>query len=243
MAKKPAAPAQSLADAGLENYEVVEMNRTELKGAPYNPRVLGDHEAKKLKAALKRHGLVAPITWNKRTGNVVGGHQRLKMLDSLMKSSSYTLHVAVVDVDMPREKELNLLLNNQQAMGSFDLAALKDMLDDKEVTLEGAGFDVADVIHMFGDTAFDETREDDLRELAGKLGELASHYTAIQTRNQQKTTGESFLVFVFPDSDHVDALLAHMRAKDNRYQSGLHLMQVLGVDLPDQSSSGNQKSG
>jgi hypothetical protein len=234
--------ASTLAEAGLENYVVEELPRTMLKGAPYNPRVLGDNEAKKLKAALKRHGLVAPITWNRRTGNVVGGHQRLKMLDSLMKTSDYRLHVAVVDVDDAKEKELNLLLNNQHAMGSFDLDALRSMLDDPTVKLEGAGFDVSDVIHMFGSSALDEGRDEDLAEFAEKLSGLRDHYNSVQARNIKKTTGEFFLVFVFPDSEHVDALLAQMKWPDNRYQSGRALMSALGVQEPGESDA-NQKAG
>ena len=56
---------------------------TELKAAEYNPRKdlkPGDPEFEKLKRSLEQFGYVEPVIWNKTTGNVVGGHQRLKVL-------------------------------------------------------------------------------------------------------------------------------------------------------------------
>jgi ParB-like chromosome segregation protein Spo0J len=51
--------------------------------ADYNPRKdlkPGDAEYEKLKRSLDEFGYVEPVIWNKTTGNVVGGHQRLKVL-------------------------------------------------------------------------------------------------------------------------------------------------------------------
>jgi hypothetical protein len=229
---KPA-PGSSLADAGLESFVTREVHRSLLVGASYNPRIITDKEKGKLKAALKRHGLVAPVTWNKRTGNIVGGHQRMGIMDSLMGTSDYLLTVAEIDVDVAKEKELNVLLNNQQAMGSWDLDGLKNLFDDESVTLEGAGLDITDMIGYFGDDALNE-RQEDLSELASKLSELSSMYSAVQGRNVKKTTEEFFLVFVFPDGAHVDAFINANSMANNRYQSGKWLMDRLGIVLPEQ---------
>jgi hypothetical protein len=80
------------------------MNRSQLKAAPYNPRILSEAAKRKLRTGLKKHGLVAPLTFNKRTGNMVGGHQRLDQLDALAGTANYELDVAVIDVDEVREK-------------------------------------------------------------------------------------------------------------------------------------------
>jgi len=54
---------------------------------------------------------VEPIVWNKRTGNIVGGHQRLKvLLDMGMRE----VDCVVVDLDEAKEKALNLALNKIQ---------------------------------------------------------------------------------------------------------------------------------
>ena len=49
--------------------------------ANYNPRKdlkPGDPEYEKLKRSMETFGYVEPLIWNKKTGRVVGGHQRLK---------------------------------------------------------------------------------------------------------------------------------------------------------------------
>jgi len=224
---------ESLFDAGLETFKVEEISRTQLNNAVYNPRFINDKEKSKLKSALKKHGLVAPITWNKRTGNIVGGHQRINIMDSLMKSKDYKLSVAVIDVPENKEKELNILLNNQQAMGSWDMAELKNIFKDETVSLEGSGFDLSDMIHMFGDDSLNE-RQEDLAELASRLSEMSALYSGVQTKNSKKLSQEFFLVLVFPDSEHIDALLTKYKLPDNRYQNGKFFCDLLDVKVEPQ---------
>ena len=40
----------------------------------------GDKDYEKLKRSIAEFGFVEPVVWNERTGFVVGGHQRLKVL-------------------------------------------------------------------------------------------------------------------------------------------------------------------
>ncbi len=223
--------AASLREAGLESYVVEEVHRSELKNAPYNPRRLTDHERARLSRGLERHGLVAPVTWNKRTGNLVGGHQRVSILDALMGKKDYTLSVSAIDVDEAREKELNVLLNNTAAMGSFDLELLRPMFDDESVTLEGAGMDHTEMVRLFGEDIFDD-RTQDLQEFSEKLADIAGQYDAVKERNAKKAEGEHYLVFVFPDGAHVDAFLRAAQMEDNRYQNGMALLDKWGVANP-----------
>ncbi len=54
--------------------------------AVYNPRKdlqPGDADYEKLKKSILEFDMVEPLVWNKRTGNLVGGHQRLKILKEL----------------------------------------------------------------------------------------------------------------------------------------------------------------
>src|SRR3954470_5459218 len=83
-----AAPAD-LSSMGLQTFKMVKMHRSQLKGAPYNPRILTEAARRKLRTGLKKHGMVAPPTWNETTGNVVGGHQRLDGLDALAGTANY----------------------------------------------------------------------------------------------------------------------------------------------------------
>ena len=54
---------------------------------------------------------VEPVIWNRQTGNVVGGHQRLKVLIDLGQQE---IDCVVVDLDLQREKALNIALNKIQ---------------------------------------------------------------------------------------------------------------------------------
>ena len=66
--------------------QIIKKKIDELKPANYNPRKnlkSGDKEYEKLKKSIKEFGYVEPVIYNKRTGIVVGGHQRLKVLKDL----------------------------------------------------------------------------------------------------------------------------------------------------------------
>ena len=66
--------------------ESVELNRSAIHFADYNPRKLSDESRKTLKRGIKKFGLVGGIVVNKRTGlTVVSGHQRLSVMDELQK--------------------------------------------------------------------------------------------------------------------------------------------------------------
>lgn len=119
-----------------------------LSPAEYNPRkdlAPGDATYDKLKRSIEAFGCVEPIIWNKRTGNVVGGHQRLKILLDL----GYTEDdVIVVDVDEIREKELNLSLNNirNENDGELLTALLAELKEKGDLSL--TGFDEAEIDRM-----------------------------------------------------------------------------------------------
>ena len=82
--------------------ESVELNRSAIRFADYNPRKLSDESRKALKRGIKKFGLVGGIVVNKRTGlTVVSGHQRLSVMDELQKfpDNDYRIRVDVIDVD------------------------------------------------------------------------------------------------------------------------------------------------
>lgn len=235
-AKPPAANAgKSLQDMGLEAFDVVEIHRSEIKKAPYNPRVLNDAERRHLKAGISRHGMVAPVTWNARTGNLVGGHQRVGQLDALAGTSDYRLRVAKIDVDEGREKELNILLNNPNAMGDWDLGALESMLRDDSIDLSGAGFDSADVFRLFGASPLEERSSvEELNALADKVREARDRYDSIKKSNGGKRDREDFYIVVcFKDTADLTEFLTSSGLPDNRYQSGAELRRLTGLAAPE----------
>lgn len=120
---------------------------SELKPAPYNPRVRlrpGDARYRKLRRSVERFGLVEPLVWNRRTGNLVGGHQRYQILCDLGHTEA---PVSVVDLPPQQEKALNVVLNNREAQADWDLPQLTAVLEELAALpvpeLAATGFDPA----------------------------------------------------------------------------------------------------
>lgn len=106
-----------------------------LNAAPYNPRKdlqPGDPEYQKIARSIEKYGCVEPIIWNEKTGNVIGGHQRLKVL---VATGAVEVDVSVVQLSLEDEKALNLALN--KISGQWDNEKLSAVLQDIS-----AGFDV-----------------------------------------------------------------------------------------------------
>ena len=99
----------------------------ELIPAPYNPRKdirSDDAEYEKLKRSLEEFGYVEPVIWNERTGYVVGGHQRLKVLRELGETE---VECVVVDLSEAQGKALNIALN--KISNNWDDEKLSALLD------------------------------------------------------------------------------------------------------------------
>jgi hypothetical protein len=75
-----------------------------------------DEARKGLSKSIDRYGLVQPIIWNKKTGNVVGGHQRLT---DIIKKGAKETDVVVVNLPLDEEKAMNVALNNPHIAGDF----------------------------------------------------------------------------------------------------------------------------
>jgi DNA modification methylase len=145
----------------------------ELSPAKYNPRKITDEAMGRLTKSLAEFGNIQPITWNARTGNVVGGHQRLKVYQAMGKTE---VEVWAVDLDEQKEKAANIALN--KLSGEFDLPMLKDILeeiDTGELDLEITGFGMDEIALMMED-AHPEVTEDEVPEVPvdaiTKLGDL-----------------------------------------------------------------------
>lgn len=123
-----------------------------LNPAAYNPRKdlqIQDEEYKKLERSIEEFGYIDPIIWNEQTGNVVGGHQRLKIL----ANKGYTaIEVSVVNLGEDREKQLNIALN--KISGEWDQLALEEIINelyDKGLDTTLTGFDEREIERMVKD--------------------------------------------------------------------------------------------
>jgi len=103
---------------------------TQLKGAAYNPRSITEEALEGLQHSLAGFGDISGIVWNKRTGNLVAGHQRLralrekygkdlKLVDGVLVADHQRFTVRVVDWDEATEKAANVTANNPNIAGEF----------------------------------------------------------------------------------------------------------------------------
>lgn len=156
-----------------------------LKPADYNPRKITKEQLESLKNAMEEFGDLSGIIFNRRTGNMVGGHQRIKAIpedaeiskDKLPKLSrtgtvaeGYILlngekfAYREVDWDLNREKLANIAANKQG--GEFDddmLSALISELNNADCDVGLTGFSQHEI-----DTILDgleETLEEKEEEL------------------------------------------------------------------------------
>lgn len=114
------------------------MKLSELHPAEYNPRVelkSGMEEYEKLKQSILEFGFVDPPIFNKRTGNLVGGHQRVSVAKDLGIGE---IEVSIVDLPIEKEKALNIALNKISGQWDEDkLALLLNELDENELNISG----------------------------------------------------------------------------------------------------------
>lgn len=133
-----------------------EIDVNNLKEAPYNPRIkleAGMRDYDNLKNSIQAFGNVEPIVWNKRTGNVVGGHQRLSVLKDLGHKK---IECFVVDLDEAEEKVLNLALN--KIKGEWDYDKLEQVMKEIDDTvLTGFSADEVYVMMAENEDGIDET--------------------------------------------------------------------------------------
>src|SRR5450756_2020268 len=123
--------------------KIIKIPITKIKPARYNPRLdlqPGEPEYEKIKRSITEFDLVEPLVWNKQTGNLVAGHQRLKIL----KDQGITeIEVSIVDLSEPREKALNIALNKVD--GAWDFPKLTELLQELDMEKIFTGFDEGEI--------------------------------------------------------------------------------------------------
>lgn len=173
---------------------------SELSPAVYNPRTISDDALAGLARSIEKFGLVEPIVVNIRTKRptVVGGHQRLKALQSLGVAEAVCVTVSATKAE---EKLLNLTLNNPQIQGEF-VSYIENYID-------GLSEEIGDSESMI------DLRIKDLRdELVGELANKAktSKNTVFRTQKLEPYKRTHILLSFHPDlfariKEHIDNII------------------------------------
>jgi ParB-like chromosome segregation protein Spo0J len=148
---------------GCMSLERGTANLSDLKAAPYNPRKISPAALKGLQASIERFGVVQDIVVNRRSGFVVGGHQRVA---ALKVAGVKEVPVCWVDLDEPEEKALNVALNNPHISGEFD-ETLQELLAEIQ---DGIGPDLFQLVAL--DELLETTSIPDVKDTSSQLGDL-----------------------------------------------------------------------
>jgi hypothetical protein len=226
----------------VQAYEYVEIPRTWIKSHPFNPRTISEYARRKLKQIIENHGLVETIVWNKRTANLVGGHQRLGIVDDLEGTDQYRIGVAQIDVEPRREKELLVALNNAQAQGGFDSDRFFELLKTEDApTLEGMGFTKADLEVEFGaigeiDEVFGQHEEAADAVITDVEAIKAARKAGLETsRASAEDDADYYLMVVFPTAATKEKFLNSLgRPGDLRYMESSEMELYLAEKYQQQ---------
>tara|TARA_R110001599_G_scaffold182043_1_gene374967 strand:- start:277 stop:1386 length:1110 start_codon:yes stop_codon:yes gene_type:complete len=116
----------------IETIKIEKRKISDLIRAEYNPRKITKVQIQELKEGLEEFGLVSPIVVNElpeRYNVIIGGHQRLKILEDLGNAE---VDCSIVCLPLDKERKLNIKLNKNG--GSFDNDLLKEFFDYEELT-------------------------------------------------------------------------------------------------------------
>lgn len=137
----------------MEGMRTKTMRLSDIRPAEYNPRIKlteRDYEYKALRESITQFGLVVPLIVNERTGNLVGGHQRLSVL---MEQGVEETEVVVIDVDDVKEKAICIAMN--KVSGQWDYGKLADLLeelrDSEDVNILVTGFSDNEIGDLLGE--------------------------------------------------------------------------------------------
>ena len=151
---------------------ITSISISRINPAPYNPRKdlkPDDRQFQQLVRSMDEFGFVEPLVWNKCTGNLVGGHQRFKVL---LARGIQEVQVSVVNLPLAKEKALNIALN--KISGQWDNDKLAELLDEliktPEIELDAMGFEMPEAEQLIADILGDSDA-DDLFDVAGELAD------------------------------------------------------------------------
>lgn len=201
-----------------QKFETRTISRSEIKNAEYNPRRISDANKKKLRDNIKRVGLLDTIVVNKNTMNIVSGHQRVAILDSLERKKDYSITVAMVDLSEKEEMEQNLFFNNSKAMGEYDPYMLADMFESYDIDVDNTGFDLPDLgilgVEVDMAPALDEEPEtEDDKELLQLNGQIYNNSHELRkaisgyAKNENRENINVFTILTFSSEEDKAAFM------------------------------------
>lgn len=161
--------------------------RSEVQIATYNPRKMSEQAKAMLKHSMQRFGVVGGITVNKRTMTIVGGNQKVALLDELLgyPKNNYKILAVAVDCDKKTEEEMNIMLNSDNVKGEYDAEKMRTIIPD--IDYKAAGLTEEDLT-AFGFDIFASAESE--VTLSKELDSLFSEYNKTPKKSSQEVRND-----------------------------------------------------
>lgn len=241
-----------------QNHDERDIQRSQIHGAPYNPRKISRGARRRLRENIKRRKMHGALVINERLPEhgwapdecgfyLVSGHQRLAVLDNLEKSQDYEVRCAVGHWTPVEEKEQNLHFNAPGAQGDTDLEMLRSMFDGGDIDADAAGYDpvVLEDIGIITGPITEDDNEPEVIEVADQVAAVADTVKATQQaardakaayREKERAAdkGASFLVHLaFPSSKRCAEVLQLLDdagfQRAGEYFNGEAIVEAMGL--------------
>jgi len=208
----------------------VTIKRSQITLAHYNPRKISPEARKQLKANIKRLGMMGGVIWNEATGNLVGGHQKVSILDEINKypTNDYDITVEKVNLTDKEEKEQNIFLNSKSVQGEFDSDLMANIITDIDPIL--AGLDEYDLTMLSL-----ETPSVDFTDII-KKADLLTPPAEPLTKDQIKAKKEKYSADVDEKWEGEPTVILSF----DSFQNKAEFMEALGKDLYDKIIKGEE---
>lgn len=193
------------------------MKITDLKPAPYNPRTITDDSLNGLDVSIAEFGDLSGIVFNKRSGFLVTGHQRLQVLQdkhgaklkivkgNIVCPGGSTFPIRVVDWDEHKEKAANITANNPFITGHYteqELEVIINELDDADLEFDIEQLRILELLPT--------------EQTSPKPKPAASDNTVVQTAYQ----------LIIPCKDQKEQLKFHAELTKNGYPCEVSTIQI-----------------
>lgn len=219
--------------------ETVEINRSQINFAPYNPRKHNTKVVESIVRNFKKVGYLGGIVWNETTGYLVSGHKRVEAYDIVNKytgnnDADYVIKVEKVSFDEKTEKEQNIYMNAADSQGEFDFEKLAPILYEIDIDNIGFSKETIDQIQLeVPDFDFGNNTEimNEFKTLKNRgLSEEEVKRIGLERRNERKQIQKErndemlekpYLIITFEDFETKVTVLEHFKLDTyTRYAKG-----------------------
>lgn len=205
----------------MSKTEEMKLPITVLAEADYNARAITATALSGLAVSAETFGDLSGIVFNERTGRLVAGHQRMKVIRAsgtiewvrTGKAEGYIthgktgerFHVRIVDWDETTERMANLVANNPAIQGQFTGAAINQLREMEEhVKFEALQLDSLE-------SALEKEAERHKRKLANERKKLKEQEDEEGGQDESDRLGTTFAIIVECTNE------AHQRELLNRF--------------------------